>query len=201
MFLMDFNSPVDEYFVKVVLRSILIIVLATFFAQLIVAAVIAVLYLFLTTEGFAELKNIFQYLDSFPIVMLGVFTVAIFIRPLTFDEWIVFLTALMITPTMYYWLRHSLGSIKSLRDFASYHQVNSFRSAQVMFPFYLAFCVDYFFVGLKNVLLPLVFILVVSDYRIILPRLVEVGLTYQAFFLFLSLFVSLHILSYREMRI
>ena len=79
----------------------------------------------------------------------------------------------LIVPTVSYWLRFFKGPILNLYAFARFHQVRRRRLHQSLAPFYIKNFVDYFFVTLKRHLMPLVFILVVMDFRIILPRLVQ----------------------------
>lgn len=195
----DFKNDVDEYFVKIVLKACLMLILASFVSQIVAFAVLAAWNsLGPLASRVAFLKEFFDFICAFPIVDIGIFSIGIFFTAPAFMDWVWILMFLMILETMQYWLRFSKSPLRNLYAFARFHQIDFYRTHKVLGPYFLSAFVNYFFICLKKFLLPLVFILVVMDFRIILPRLVEAGLTYQAFALLMSLLISLHLLSYRE---
>lgn len=197
MFLTDFQNPVDEYFVRVVLRSCLVLLLATALAQVMVLTAITAVSYFHMSRVFGFFKEAFDFLCAAPIVDIGIFSVAIFLATPTFEEWVWIIAVLLLCPTQGYWLQFFKGPIRNLYNFGRFHQISPLRVHQVLSTFYVSSFMDYFFVVLKKHLMPLVFILVMMDFRIIVPRLVESGLSYQAFIMFISLIISLHLLSYK----
>lgn len=198
MFLVDFQNPVDEYFVRLILRACFILILATGIAQM--AVLVGLLIWGACRQGrrFRWLESVIDFFNAFPVVEIGIFSIAIFLTSPQFEEWIWILSALLLLPTLKQWVRFLNGPVRNLFVFAKFHQVKMPRINRVLSPFYAATFVDYFFLVLKRHMMPLVFVLVVMDFRIILPRLVEAGLSYQAFALFLSLVVSLHLLSFKQ---
>lgn len=198
MFLADFRNSTDEYFVRTVLRSCLIIILATALAQVLFLGVMAFSYLFISAPVTDLVLRLLQSFSVFSIVDLFIFSVAIFYRTLNLLEWVVCLSFVMSVATIDYWLRVIHGPIKDMHSFARIHKISFLKSTCVLYPFYFNAYTAYFFVTLKRILLPLTFIFIASDFRILVPRLVEAGLSLEAFILFASLIISLHLLSAKE---
>jgi hypothetical protein len=191
----QFTNPTDEYFVTTVLRACLLLIISTFFAHLI-AFVLMFSWIYLRFYTvLPAMENWIKTISSFPIVEMGIYSMAIFVAGPSFDQWPEFMAILLIFPTLRYWMKFLKGPIRNLHQFALFHQVKSNRINSVLSPFYLSAYIDYYFVVLKKTLLPLVFILVVMDFRIILPRLVDAGMSFSAFVMFFSLIVSLHLLT------
>jgi len=197
MFLTDFQNPVDEYFVAIILKACLMLIIASFVSQIVVLIALMA-WTWLPGRSRAGVDSVVDFLDAFPVVDIGIFSIAIFFAAPEVQEWALIIAAFLVIPTIAYWLKFLKGPILNLYAFARFHQVKRRRIHQSLAPFYVKSFVDYFFVTLKRYLMPLVFILVVMDFRIILPRLVQAGLSYQALILFLSLVISLHLLSYRQ---
>jgi len=199
MLLVDFQNPVDEYFVALILRACLILILATFVSQGVVLLSLLIGNLFWTgrTKIF---KKIAYFLGAFPAVDIGIFSVAIFFTSPMLEEWVWIIAAFLLIPTIVYWIDFLKGPVRNLFAFAKFHQVDLPKINKVLAPFYVESFTEFFAAVLKRHLMPLVFVLVVMDFRIILPRLVEQGLSYQAFALFLSLIISLHLISYKQER-
>lgn len=195
----EFKNDVDEYFVRIVLKACLMLILASFVSQLVTFATLALWKsLGPVASRLSFLKELFDFICAFPVVDIGIFSIGIFFTGPVFFDWVWILTLLMILETTQYWLRFSKSPLRNLYAFARFHQIDFYRTHKVLGPYFISAFINYFFICLKKFLLPLVFILVVMDFRIILPRLVEAGLTYQAFALLMSLLISLHLLSYRE---
>lgn len=194
-----FKNDVDEYFVRIVLKACLILIGACFASQMLVFVVLGVWRIF--NPGFSMawyLRDLFDFVCAFPFLEIGIFSIGIFFTAPQFIDWLWILMALMTFDTLQYWIRFSKSPLRNLFAFARFHQIEFFQTYKVLGPYLLSAFVNYFFICLKKSLMPLVFILVVMDFRIILPRLVEAGLTLQAFALLMSLMISLHLLSYRE---
>lgn len=200
MFLNEFQNPVDEYFVRLVLRSCLILLAAVGLAQVGALLLLAIGYKCHLSQIWAPVRESFSFLSAFPLVETGIFSVAIFLKSPSFEEWVYLIAALLIIPAIHYWKRFFQGPMRRIYDFSRMHRIPFRRSFVVLAPYSMASFIDYFFVVLKQVLLPMVFILVVMDFRIILPRLVDAGMSYQSFIMFISLIISLHLLSYKEER-
>lgn len=190
-----FSNPTDKYFVTTVLRACLILIVATFFAHL-ASLVIMSSWFYLRFAGlFPHAEKMVESIAAFPLVDLGIYSIALFIAGPEFDDWQEIITVLLIFATLRYWIRFLNGPIRNLHKFAKFHQVKPTYINSVLGPFYLSAYVDYYFIVLKRTLLPLVFVLVVMDFRILLPRLVESGMSITAFIMFISLMVSLHLLT------
>ncbi len=190
-----FSNPTDEYFVSTVLRACLILIIATAIAQVVaITAIFGVVY----TQVYAHISVIegwLRSLSSLPLVDIGIYSTALFFAFPQFSVWHQVIAFFLLLPTVHYWLLFLKGPIRNLHQFAQFHQVRSRRITNVLSSFYIAAFVDYFFIVLKRTLLPLVFVLSVMDYRIMLPRLVEAGMSLSAFVMFVSLIVSLHLLT------
>lgn len=190
-----FKNPTDEYFVSTVLRACLILIIATAITQVFaIIAMAGVVY----TRLFSHMGTIEAYLRSvstLPIVDIGIYSTALFVAYPEFTHWHKVIAAFLLLPTFYYWILFLRGPIRNLHQFAQFHQVTSRRITKVLSSFYISAFVDYFFIVLKRTLLPLVFVLSVMDYRIMLPRLVEAGMSLSAFIMFVSLIISLHLLT------
>lgn len=197
MFLTDFQNPVDEYFVSLILKACLMLIVAALLSQILVLVSLAV-WAFAPKRRWPFFDQAVEFLNGFPIVDIGIFSIAIFFTSPEVLDWIYVLCAFLLIPSFAYWVAFLKGPFRNLFAFARFHQVQRRKINQVMAPFYIKTFIDYFFAVLKRHLMPLVFILVVMDFRIILPRLVDAGLSYQAFVLFISLIISLHLLSYRQ---
>lgn len=195
----EFKNDVDEYFVRIVLKACLMLIGACTLSQLVVFLILGFWKWFGgVTSNFIFLKEFFDFICAFPIVDIGIFSIGIFFTAPSFGDWVWILAGLMVLETTQYWLRFSKSPLQNLFAFAKFHQIDFYRTHKVLGPYLVSACLNYFFICLKRSLLPLVFILVVMDFRIILPRLVEAGLSLQAFALLMSLMISLHLLSYRE---
>ncbi len=195
----EFKNDVDEYFVRIVLKACLMLIGACALSQVVVFVVLGLWKWFAgVTSNFSFLKELFDFICAFPTVDIGIFSIGIFFTAPSFGDWVWILAALMILETTQYWIRFSNSPLRNLFAFAKFHQIDFYRTHRVLGPYLLSAYINYFFICLKRSLLPLVFILVVMDFRIILPRLVEAGLSLQAFALLMSLMISLHLLSYRE---
>lgn len=195
----DFKNDVDEYFVRIILKACLILIASCGLSQLI-TMILFVIWRSLgaMTAHFSFLREFFDFLCAFPVVDIGIFSIGIFFTGPQFIDWIWILMVLMTLETTQYWLRFTKSPLRSLYAFAHFHKIDFYRTHKVLSPYFATTFINYFFICLKKFLLPLVFILVVMDFRIILPRLVEAGLTYQAFALLMSLMISLHLLTYRQ---
>lgn len=200
LLLTEFDSSIDEYFVSMVLRSLLVVIAATALAQMITGLFLVFMYFGLSEKQSLAIAKQFNNLNTFPFLTLGIFSIALFLPPLSMREWMWWLAVLMFVPTTTFWLRYIISFLRKLYFFAVSHRVNGYRAISTLSPFVLEHGLSYFFLTLRRTLLPLVFVLVVSDYRIILPRLVEVGMTYKSMLLFFSLFVSVHLLSWKKAR-
>lgn len=190
-----FKNPTDEYFVSTVLRACLILIIATFLVQMVIVGVIAAMA---PTQFFgylSALESSLRSLSTLPIVDIGIYSTALFVAHPEFSQWHKVIAVFLLIPTAYYWLLFLKGPIRNLHQFAQFHQVRSRRISKVLGPFYISAFMDYFFIVLKRTLLPLVFVLSVMDFRIMLPRLVEAGMSFWAFIMFVSLIVSLHLLT------
>lgn len=195
----EFKNDVDEYFVRIVLKACLMLICACALSQLAVFMILGVWkWLGPFTNPLLFLREFFDFVCAFPVVDIGIFSIGIFFTAPSFNDWVWILAVLMILDTTQYWLRFSRSPLRNLFAFAKFHQIDFYRTHTVLGPYLASALVNYFFICLKRSLLPLVFILVVMDFRIILPRLVEAGLSLQAFALLMSLMISLHLLSYRE---
>lgn len=191
----QFKNPTDEYFVSTVLRACLILIIAAFLVQLIVVIGIALITATPFVGMLSSLEVYLRSLSTLPIVDIGIYSTALFIAHPEFSEWHMVIGIFLVLPTMHYWLLFLKGPIRNLHQFAQFHQVKSRRISKVLGPFYVSAFVDYFFIILKRALLPLVFVLSVMDFRIMLPRLIEAGMSFSAFVMFVSLIVSLHLLT------
>ena len=197
MFLADFRNPTDEYFVRTILRGCLIIILATAVTQILSLSLMSIFYVFVSENVTPIMQAFFRRLSFFAFVDVFIFSIAIFYRTLTLGEWVFWLAMAMVIATVDYWLKVIHGPIKNMHVFARFHKIGFLKSVYVLLPFYFNAFNAYFFLALKKVLLPLTFIFVASDFKIIVPRLVDAGLSLDAFILFLSLIVSIHLLAYR----
>lgn len=199
MFLKDFQNPVDEYFVRLVLKSCLILLFSALIANF---GALSLMFLFRQChleKALGPLKESFAFISAFPLLETGIFSIVlIFFRAPEFKEWVYIIAFLQLTSTIGYWQKIFKGPIQKIYSFARMHQIPFKRRWQVLMPHALVAFIDYFFILLKRALLPFVFILVVMDFKMILPRLAEAGMSYQAYLMFLSLVVSLHLLSVRE---
>jgi hypothetical protein len=198
MFLADFQNPVDEYFVSLILKACFMLILAALFSQILALFVISIWALLPWKRQTSNVRKGIDFLNAFPIIDIGIFSIAIFFTSPVFIDWVYILVLFMVVPTVAYWIRFFNGPVRNLFVFAKFHKISLRKRNEVLGPFYFKNFIDYFFSILKSSLMPLVFILVVMDFRIILPRLVDAGLSYQAFALFLSLIISLHLLSYKQ---
>lgn len=191
----NFKNPTDEYFVSTVLRACLVLIISTFVAQFFCISILMLM-------SYTKLFGYISYIESFaksvstlPIVDMGIYCIALFVAYPEFELWHEIIAVLLIVPTMHYWTHFLKGPLRNLHQFAVFHQVSQSRVANVLSSFYIAAYVDYFFIVLKRTLLPLVFVLSVMDFRIMLPRLVEAGMSISAFVMFFSLLLSLHLLT------
>ena len=199
LFVMKFKNDVDEYFVRIVLKACLMLISSCVLSQLAVFMILGIWrWLGHFTNSLLFLQEFFDFVCAFPIVDIGIFSIGIFFTAPSFNDWVWILAGLMTLDTAQYWLRFSKSPLRNLFAFAKFHQIDFYRTHKVLGPYLVSSFMNYFFICLKRSLLPLVFILVVMDFRIILPRLVEAGLSLQAFALLMSLMISLHLLSYRE---
>lgn len=193
----QFKNPADEYFVATVLRACLILIISTFIAQIAcLVSIVFVSYFFKQQIFLSYFESVIKTVAAFPITDFGIYSVALFIAQPGFELWNQVLGVLLIVPTFQYWFLFRRGPIRNLHQFALFHQVRPSRIMNVLSSFYIAAYVDYYFIVLKKALLPLVFVLVVMDFKIMLPRLVEAGLSLYAFIMFLCLILSLHLLSF-----
>jgi hypothetical protein len=199
LLLTEFRNDVDEYFVRIILKACLILITSCALSQF-VTLILMVLWRFLgaMTNHLLFLKEFFDFICAFPIIDIGIFSIGIFFSTPQFYDWVVILTGLMILETLRYWIDFSKSPLRSLYAFAHFHKIDFYRTHKVLGPYLVSTCINYFFICLKKFLLPLVFIMVVMDFRIILPRLVQAGLTYHSFVLLMSLMISLHLLTYRR---
>lgn len=199
LMLTEFKNDVDEYFVRIILKACLILITSCALSQG-VTLILMLMWRFLgtMTNHLWFLKELFHFISAFPIVDIGIFSIGIFLSMPQFFDWIWILTGLMVLETLKYWTDFAESPLRSLYAFAHFHKIDFYRTHRVLSPYLATTFVNYFFICLKKFLLPLVFILVVMDFRIILPRLVEAGLTYHAFALLMSLMISLHLLTYRR---
>jgi hypothetical protein len=133
--------------------------------------------------------------STLPLVDMGIYSTALFVAHPEFAFWNQVIAVLLLVPTLQYWIHFLKGPIRNLHQFALFHQVRQGRITNVLSSFYMAAYVDYFFIVLKKTLLPLVFVLAVMDFKIMLPRLVDAGLSVSAFVMFFSLVLSLHLLT------
>lgn len=197
MFLNDFQNEVDAYFVSLVLKSCLILLFSTLITH-VAALIILSIFRRCRVENYLQpFKEGFEFLSAFPLLETGIFCIAIFFRTPVFQEWVYFIALLSLTSTIHYWHRIFNGPLLDIYNFARIHKMAWRKSLSVPLGFATSAFIDYFFIVLKRALMPLVFILVVMDFKIIVPRLVQAGMSYQAFGMFLSLIVSLHLLSYK----
>ncbi len=194
----DFKNDVDEYFVRIILKSCFVLIAACSLSQFFTFFILNGWKWTALARPLSLFKELFDFVCAFPVVEVGIFSIGIFFSSPALIGWIWVIALLMTLDTLQYWMRFSESPIRNLYAFARFHQMDWLRTQKVLGPYFVSAFINYFFVTLKKFLLPLVFILVVMDFRIILPRLVEAGLTYQAFALLMSLMVSLHLLSYRE---
>lgn len=194
----EFKNPTDEYFVRTILRSCLLLLGATFMAHLVCVGVLSVLSLLKLSHLYGALETAVKLVIVLPVVDLGIYSVALFVGSPEFLLWTEVLIALLFLPTLYYWLQFLKGPIRNLHQFALFHQVGQRRITKVLSSFYIAAYIDYYFIVLKRTLLPLVFILTVMDYKIMLPRLFDSGLSLAAFVMFFSLIVSLQMLTAKK---
>ncbi len=191
----DFKNPTDEYFVSTVLRSCLILLGATFVAHILCIGFLMLLSSFKMAGSFGQIENVVKTLVALPIVDIGMYSVALFVAQPEFGFWLHSLVLLLLLPTLSYWLLFLKGPIRNLHQFALFHQVQQRRITKVLSSFYIAAYVDYFFIVLKKSLMPLVFILTVMDYKIMLPKLLDSGMSLAAFIMFFSLILSLQLLT------
>lgn len=198
MFLKDFPNQLDAYFVETVLRSCLMLIFAAALANF---AALAILAMFRESEVgryLYPLKESFEFLTALPLLETGIFSIAIFFTVPSFEGWVYFIALLQMTLAISHWQSVFRGPIRKMYEFAIMHRIPRARIFAVLFPYGMSAFIDYFFIVLKRALLPLVFILIVIDFKkIILPRLIDSGMSYQAFVMFLCLIVSLHLLTYK----
>ncbi len=199
LMLIEFRNDVDEYFVRIILKACLILITSCALSQVSTLILMVVWrYLGAMTNHLWFLKELFHFFSAFPVVDIGIFSIGIFFSAPQFFDWIWILTGLMVLETIQYWSDFSKSPLRSLYAFAHFHKIDFYQTHKVLSPYLASTFINYFFICLKKFLLPLVFILVVMDFRIILPRLVEAGLTYHSFALLMSLMISLHLLTYRR---
>lgn len=191
----EFKNPTDEYFVSTVLRACLMLIISTFFAQMVCITVLMVLSYTKLYGYIAHIESFVQSLATLPLVDMGIYCTALFVAHPEYQFWHQVIGTLLIVPTLHYWVNFLKGPIRNLHQFSLFHQVPQGRITNVLSSFYIAAFVDYFFVVLKKTLLPLVFVLAVMDFKIMLPRLVDAGLSISAFVMFFSLVLSLHLLT------
>jgi hypothetical protein len=199
MFLKDFQNPVDEYFVRLVLKSCLILLFSAMIAHIGALAILGLFTQCHLEKTLRPLKEGFAFVSAFPLLETGIFSIVlIFFRAPEFKEWVYIVALLQLTSTIGYWQQIFRGPIQKIYNFARMHQIPWSKRWRVLMPYAIVAYIDYFFLLLKRALLPFVFILVVMDFKMILPRLAEAGMSYQAYVMFLSLVVSLHLLSVKE---
>lgn len=191
----QFKNPTDEYFVTSVLRACLMLIVSTFFAQLVSITVLMILSYTKLIGYITHIESFVKSLATLPLVDMGIYSTALFVAHPEFELWHQVIGVLLLVPTFHYWVNFLKGSIRNLHQFAVFHQVPKWRINNVLSSFYIAAFVDYFFIVLKKTLLPLVFVLAVMDFKIMLPRLVDAGLSISAFVMFFSLVLSLHLLT------
>ncbi len=127
----DFKNDVDEYFVRIVLKACLMLILASFASQLVVFALLAVWKsLGPVASRLAFLKEFFDFICAFPVVDIGIFSIGIFFTGPVFLDWVWILTVLMILETTQYWLRFSKSPLRSLYAFARFHQIDFYRTTK-----------------------------------------------------------------------
>jgi hypothetical protein len=199
MFLKDFQNPVDEYFVRLVLKSCLILLFSAMIAHIGALTLMVFFTQCRLEKTLRPLKEGFDFVSAFPLLETGIFSIVlIFFRAPEFKEWVYIIAVLQLTSTIGYWHRIFRGPIQKIYNFARMHQIPWSKRWRVLMPYAIVAYIDYFFILLKRALLPFVFILVVMDFKMILPRLAEAGMSYQAYIMFLSLVVSLHLLTVKE---
>lgn len=194
----EFKNPTDEYFVRTILRSCLLLLGSTFVAHFVCVVFLGVLSFAKLSHWYAQIESLVQIIIVLPLVDLGIYSVALFIGTPEFTLWGEVLAVLLIFPTLFYWLQFLKGPIRNLHQFALFHEVGQRRVTNVLSSFYVAAYVDYYFIVLKKTLLPLVFILTVMDYKIMLPKLFDAGLSFSAYIMFFSLIVSLQMLTTKK---
>jgi hypothetical protein len=194
----EFKNDVDEYFVRIVLKACLMVIVSCALSQAAAFVILNIWNWLFFSPRLSVFKEFFDFVCAFPIVDIGIFSIGIFFTGPTFFNWVWILALLMVLDTLQYWIGFAKSPLRNLYAFARFHQIDFYRTHAVLGPYFFSAFLNYFFISLKKTLLPLVFILVVMDFRIILPRLVEAGLTYQAFALLMSLMISLHLLSHKE---
>lgn len=171
------------------------LIISTFMAHLVCIGFLAFLSYTKFNNSLAQIEAFVKAVGALPIVDIGIYSVALFVAHPEFAFWHQIITVLLIVPTLYYWILFLKGPIRNLHQFALFHQVKQKRITNVLSSFYISAFIDYFFIVLKRSLLPLVFILAVMDFKIMLPHLVEGGLSYLSVVMFFSLVLSLHLLT------